>query len=153
MSAVADVEHIAVTPHLAPVSIIIPGDPAGKGRPRFFRGRAVTPAKTRAYEAVIRAAGEAAISARGGCKYEEQPLRMRVKAMMPIPAIWSRKKRQTAIDDALRPTGKPDCDNIVKAVADALNGVVYRDDAQLVDVSIAKFYSASPMLIVEISIV
>lgn len=152
MSAVADVEHIAVNPHLAPVSIIIPGEPAGKGRPRFFRGRAVTPAKTRAYEAAIKSAGEDAVRSCGRFD-DKQPLRMRVEARMPVPASWSMRKQRQALAGTIHPTGKPDCDNLLKAAADGLNGVLYRDDAQLIETSIVKTYHESPALIIEVSAV
>jgi len=152
MTTTADIGHPAVHPHLAPVSITIPGDPVGKGRPRFFRGRAVTPAKTRAYELAIRAAGEKAVREHGRFN-DAQPLRIRVEARMPIPPSWSAHKRQQAVSQSLRPTGKPDCDNLLKAAADGLNGVLYRDDAQLVETSIVKAYHESPALIIEVSAV
>ena len=50
-----------------------------------------------------------------------------------------------------RPTRKPDFDNIGKIICDALNGIAYRDDAQIVDALVRKFYSDTPRVIVEIS--
>lgn len=150
MPTITDVEQSAALPHLAPVSIIIPGDPVGKGRPRFFRGRAVTPAATRNYEQRISAAGKEA-AAKHGMFADGQPLGMQVVARMPIPASWSERKRKQAVEQIIRPTGKPDCDNILKAAADGLNGVLYRDDAQLVDARITKIYHEEPALIITIS--
>ena len=59
---------------------------------------------------------------------------------MPIPASWSKKKAEAAKKDAIRPTTKPDLDNILKMM-DALNGVAWKDDAQVVSVLIQKYYS------------
>ena len=55
------------------------------------------------------------------------------------------------IDRLIRPTRKPDFDNIGKVICDALNGIAYRDDAQIVDALVRKFYSDIPRVIVEIS--
>ena len=53
-------------------------------------------------------------------------------------------------DGKIRPTKKPDADNIMKAVADALNGIAYKDDSQIVNVTIAKWYSDTPRVEVAI---
>lgn len=45
--------------------------------------------------------------------------------------------------DHLSRLKKPDVDNIVKIVADALNGVAYHDDTQIVSVLAKKVYAAS----------
>ena len=50
----------------------------------------------------------------------------------------------------IRPTKKPDMDNILKIIADALNKVAYYDDKQIVECSIKKYYSNAPKVIVEI---
>lgn len=150
MPTITDVEQPAALPHLASVSIIIPGDPVGKGRPRFFRGRAVTPAGTRDYERRIADAGEEAAAKHG--KFQNgQALGMQVVARMPIPASWSARKRQQAVEQAMRPTSKPDLDNILKAAADGLNGVLYLDDAQIVEARITKIFHEEPALIITIS--
>jgi Holliday junction resolvase RusA-like endonuclease len=54
------------------------------------------------------------------------------------------------IDGIIRPIKKPDLDNIAKIIADSLNGVAYRDDSQIVESSVAKFYSDFPRVEVEI---
>jgi Holliday junction resolvase RusA-like endonuclease len=57
-----------------------------------------------------------------------------------VPASWSAKKRQRALDGEIKPGKKPDLDNIVKAWTDALNGVAYRDDALICSMTLAKRY-------------
>lgn len=74
---------------------------------------------------------------------------MNLTAYYPIPASASKAKREAMISGQIRPTPRPDLDNIAKN-ADALNGLVFRDDAQIVRLVAEKFYGAAPR--VEVSI-
>jgi Holliday junction resolvase RusA-like endonuclease len=131
-------------------SIIIEllGEPKGKGRPRFVRrtGHAYTPQKTASFEAMLRY--EAAV-AMGGRLPLEGALRVQVSAYFGVPQSWSAKKRAAALAGAIRPAKRPDLDNIAKML-DALNEVVWRDDAQVVSGLIEKLYSDRPRLRVEV---
>lgn len=119
------------------IRFIVPGIPQGKGRPRITsRGgspRAYTPQKTVAYEGLIALAAQEAAS---GAKPLSGPVAVDIVAWFPIPASWS-KKRQA---EAYHHTSKPDADNIVKAVGDGLNGVLWNDDSQVALCSIVKRY-------------
>ena len=130
------------------IRIVVDGPPIGKGRPRFIRatGRAYTPTKTVNYEAILASAG---MSAMGRSPPLEGPLIVRVTAFMPIAASWTKKKVAAALEGRLRP-GKPDADNVIKAIGDSLNGIVWRDDAQLCDVRIIKLYDPDPHLEIEV---
>ena len=79
----------------------------------------------------------------------EQPLHVRVTARFPVPQSWSKRKRELALAGSLVPAKKPDPDNLLKAL-DALNEVVWRDDAQIVRAEVVKTYSAMPALVVEV---
>ena len=126
-----------------PITIELPGEPRGKGRPRFTRaGIAYTPAKTRSYEASLSWTAAAAMK---GAKPLEGPLVLIVEAYMPIPMSWSGKRQRMAAAGDIRPTTRPDFDNIMKTL-DGLNGIVWRDDAQVVDVRCVKAYSERPRL-------
>lgn len=122
------------------ISFVVPGQPVGKGRPRFVRatGHSFTPAKTRSYEAVAMHFAAEAMKGRqpfqGACAVE-------VVAYMPIPRSWSQKKQLGAIAGNIHPTGKPDSDNLLKCIGDALNGIVWRDDSQAVECRVVKRYS------------
>lgn len=125
----------------------IPGEPKGKGRPRFTRtGHAYTPQETAEYEERVRLAYKA--------KYKDEPfakgvpLKMEIAAYFTPPKRTSKTKRAAMLNHDLRPMKKPDGDNIIKIIADALNGVAYYDDAQLVEVKIGKFYSEEPKVFV-----
>ncbi len=127
----------------ASFTIEVPGVPIGKGRPRFVRktGHAFTPERTRSYESVLRDA--AALAFKG--EPLDGPLAVTVKATFPIPQSWSMRKRDAALIGVIRPTSKPDADNLLK-VLDALNEIVGRDDKQIVEATILKRYGVRPGL-------
>lgn len=127
------------------ITLRIDIEPRGKGRPRFGKGRTFTDAKTRAYESRIQ--GEARLAMTGHRRLDG-PVHVHVTAFMPIPKSWSIGKQQMAIQGALRPTSKPDGDNLLKAACDPLNGIVWDDDAQIVEATVIKRYSSSPALVV-----
>lgn len=121
------------------MEFVVLGAPQGKARPRFSRksGTVYTPKKTANYEKKI----AAEYQRNGGpCFPAGTYVRVHVKAVFPIPQSWSKVKRQEAANDLLRPDKKPDIDNILKVVLDALNGVAYEDDKQVVCISCQKVY-------------
>ena len=121
----------------------INGMPQGKGRPRFTKqGRTYTPQKTRRYEEAVRGAAMLAARAQGFVKHDDDtPLEACISAWFPIPASWPKKKREAARSGALYPVVKPDADNIAKAVLDALNGIAFHDDRQVVSCTVRKRYT------------
>nr|DAD96061.1 MAG TPA: Endodeoxyribonuclease RusA [Myoviridae sp. ctpjm1]DAQ10774.1 MAG TPA: Endodeoxyribonuclease RusA [Caudoviricetes sp.] len=123
--------------------IRINGMPQGKGRPRFTKqGRTYTPQKTRRYEEAVRGAAMLAARAQGFVKHDDDtPLEACISAWFPIPASWPKKKREAARSGALYPVVKPDADNIAKAVLDALNGIAFHDDRQVVSCTVRKRYT------------
>lgn len=126
------------------VRFTILGEPKGKGRPRFCRntGHAITPKDTVAYETLVRMEYGVAYS---DFKFpDDAMLDMRIKAFYSIPKSASKKKRASMLANEIRPTKKPDMDNVVKIIADSLNQVAYRDDTQIVDCQCRKFYSENP---------
>ena len=131
----------------------VPGEPQGKARPRFARlpngkTRTYTPNETVIYENLIVTSYRQQY---GSARFpDDARLDMRVMAYYAIPASASKKKKQQMADGEIRPTKKPDMDNIVKAVSDALNQVAFRDDSQIVDCQVRKFYSTYPRIEVTI---
>ena len=127
------------------VKLVIYGEPKGKARPRYSRKakRVYTPTDTVNYENLIRAAYWAKYG--NVCVFpKDMPLDMRIRAYYEVPRSDSVKCRSKKLAGAIRPTKKPDWDNIGKIAADALNKVAYYDDAQVVDAQIRKFYSNNP---------
>lgn len=129
------------------ISLTIVGAPVPKGRPRFGNGHAFTPKRTRDYEKRVREAGSLAMQ---GGEPLTGPLALELVAFMPIAASWHWTKRQAARDGEIYPTSRPDLDNIEKAITDALNGVVYADDSQIVQVTKAKAYGENPRVFVRV---
>lgn len=124
---------------LGTVSFKIPGRVGGKGRPRFTvvdgQPRAFTPAKTRSTEAMVRDFAEQAM---GGSPLLEGAVQVSIQVNLERPKSWTRKK----IDANPFPTGKPDLDNVVKLIGDALNGVVWRDDSQISELYVSRNFTS-----------
>lgn len=128
----------------------VPGRPQGKGRPRAYaRGghaRVYTPEKTVTYENWIRMCYLAA----HGHTCLAAPVTLTVDACFTVPKSYSKARAASCKANETRPTVKPDADNVLKAVADALNGVAYRDDSAVVEMHVAKRYGASDGLVVRL---
>lgn len=130
----------------------VPGEPIGKGRPRFSKQgnfvRTYTPEKTASYENLVKLEYERQ------CEKEpfpkDIPLFMKVDAFYSVPKSASRKKRAAMLGAKLRPNKKPDADNILKIIADSLNGIAYYDDSQIVSCEIHKYYGEIPQVNVTI---
>lgn len=121
------------------------GIPQGKGRPRFRRAgnfvQTYTDTKTKTYEQHIR---ESAINAMGSGSPLEGPVGVDLYIRLPVPQSHSKTRRAMCLEGLERPLKKPDIDNVIKAYLDAMNGVVYADDTQVVRVSAKKTYSSVP---------
>lgn len=125
------------------IDIFIPGKPIGKGRPRVCRNGTYTPKTTRDYENLVRQCYIA--------KYaDKQPIPAKIPLKVSIianyPITQSMPKKQVKIIEnggafTVRPTKKPDADNISKIILDALNGLAYYDDNQVVTLRIDKCYA------------
>ena len=129
---------------------VIEGKIKGKGRPRFAHYgnfvKAYTPADTVSYENLIK------LQFRGSCGdwYSEMPLKMKITAIHSVVKSSSKKAKARMLSGELKPTKKPDADNIVKVICDALNGIAYKDDTQVVDLEVKKIYGEQEKVIVEI---
>lgn len=121
------------------MDFVVDGKPQGKQRPRFSRisKTVYTPTKTAKYEKQI---AKAYTDSGSKCIPADCYVSVTVHAFFPIPKSYSKKKRQECLEWTRRPAKKPDMDNIIKAVLDALNGVAYVDDKQVVEVIGRKYY-------------
>ncbi len=134
------------------IHFTIPGDPTGKGRPKFdTRGpyvRAVTPQKTENYESLVKLCYQ---SQCGSFAYDKSDaLGIRITAYKSIPKGTSGRKTESMLAGLVRPTKKPDWDNIGKIICDALNKIAYYDDAQIIEAAVHKKYSDQPRVEVEL---
>ena len=126
------------------VQFTVPGTPVGKGRPRFVRatGRTYTPEKTSNFETLVRWEYHRQCD---GVKFpDEAQLGIRVEAYFDIPKSKSKRAQKDMELGIIRPTKKCDADNILKAIADALNHIAYHDDSAIVYAEVSKKYSRTP---------
>jgi Holliday junction resolvase RusA-like endonuclease len=128
------------------VQFTVSGEPKGKGRPKFTtihgHAQAITPKDTVIYENLVKMMYSTQC---GAAKFPDgAQLEMTIIAYFAIPKSASKKKREEMILGKIRPTKKPDMDNIVKIIADALNQIAYKDDSQIVDTLVRKYYSDNP---------
>ena len=130
---------------LKPVSFVVPGEAVGKGRPRVStiggHARMFTPTKTANYETLIALAAQQAMQGR---ELIAGPVLLEMKIFVSVAASWSKKKRAEALSGDVMPTKKPDADNVLKAICDGINGIVFKDDVQVVNVSLSKRFSETP---------
>ena len=125
------------------VQFTVPGKPVGKARPRFTRaGHTYTPEKTAEYEALVRS--EYARQTQNFRFPDGVPVKVQICAHYPIPASTSRKNTERMLTGEIAPIKKPDWDNIGKIICDSLNGVAYKDDAQITRATVIKLYSETP---------
>ncbi len=122
------------------IKLTIPGEPVAKGRPRVTRYGTYTPEKTKNYETLVK---ELYFVKHKQTLFEGE-LKINIKAYFRIPKSASKKKRAEMISGKIRPTKRPDWDNVGKTVTDALNGVAYEDDSQIVSATVEKYYSNEP---------
>lgn len=118
------------------------GKPQGKARPRMTRsGHVYTPHETLQYEQRVRSAYQSACDCKG--YFRDEPVRVVINVFYDIPKSTPKKMLPQILRSNLLPTKKPDTDNIAKIICDALNGVAYGDDKQIVELHVYKWYTAS----------
>jgi Holliday junction resolvase RusA-like endonuclease len=127
------------------VTFKVDGTPVPKGRARYARrGNFIstyTPEKTRTYETLIK---DAAIEAMGSSEPLETPVSLYLYIRVPIPKSCTKKRLEAISNGSEKPTKKPDASNILKSVEDGMNGVVYHDDSQIINIHVTKVYSSLP---------
>jgi Holliday junction resolvase RusA-like endonuclease len=134
------------------ITFEIDGDVQAQQRPKFSRfGKGVSvrdPQESKDYKSFVRlVASEHALD-----ELITDPivLHIDVYRKMPKAIMNSKKKYQQVLDGALRPTTKPDIDNLVKGIKDGLSKVIWHDDSQVIELVARKFYSDKPKAVVTI---
>lgn len=133
------------------IAFNVPGEPVGKARPRVTlsggRAHAYTPAKTAQYEQLVAVYAHAAMK---NAPLLEHPVRVHLGIYCKVPGTWSKKKRTDALSGRERPAKKPDIDNVAKGIFDGMNGIVWVDDSQIVELVCAKYYALEPYVSVSV---
>ena len=127
----------------------VPGEPRGKGRPKFARRgnfvKTYTDAKTASYEDQIRFY---ALQAMGDHKAIEGAVQVTISICLSVPRSYSKRRTEDCLNGSERPLKKPDWDNVAKSICDAMNGIVYVDDTQIVEAHVTKQYAQQSQVIV-----
>lgn len=128
------------------ISFVVYGEPVAQGRPRATtingHARMYDPAKSHDYKDYVRlVASEYAPE-----KLLEGAVSLELNVYLPIPKSFSQKKQRDAEKGLIRPTKKPDMDNYIKGICDALNGVIWKDDCQVIHLIAEKLYSFRPRI-------
>lgn len=131
------------------IELIVYGNPVAQGRPRFSRQggfvKAYDPPKSAKYKNTIQKELQPLV-ANKDFNPLGVPCSLELRIYRSIPKSFSRKKQFAAANGEIRPTTRPDTDNYVKGILDALNGIVVKDDSQIVEIVAQKFYSDTPRI-------
>jgi Holliday junction resolvase RusA-like endonuclease len=132
------------------IQFTVYGEPVAQGRPRFSTQggfvKAYDPAKSKDFKKYVKLVA----SDHQPTALLEGPLQLYVRVYKPTLKSFSKKKKVAAEKGELRPTTKPDVDNYVKGIKDALKNVIWHDDSQVVDLHVSKWYSDKPRVEVTI---
>ena len=132
------------------IEFTVYGEPVAQARPRATtingRVKMYDPKKSSEYKNYIRLVA----SQHAPKELLDGPIQLDVKIYKPTLKSFSKKKKEMAEQGILRPTTKPDVDNYVKAIKDALKNVIWKDDSQVVDLQVSKFYSEKPRVEIKI---
>ncbi len=130
------------------------GKPVAKARHRTGTSKKTgksyryTPKNTVRYETYLADLAKMEMSGKNPTK---APIKLDLVLLFEIPKSWPSWKREAAETRFIEHTTKPDADNVVKAIKDALNKVVWHDDAQVCQVSVTKVYSDTPGVQIEVT--
>lgn len=130
------------------IEFTVYGEPVAQGRPRFSTAggfvKAYDPAKSGDYKQFVKLAAREFAPA----SLLEGPIKMKLVVYRSMPGYLSKSPKKAAAAEAgeVVPTSKPDIDNYLKGVKDALKGVIWKDDSQVVEVYALKRYSARPRI-------
>ena len=129
----------------------IPGKAQAKQRPRMGRsGIVYTPKETLVYENYVKMCYSDYANQFGWLPYENQ-VRAEIEVLVAVPKSDSKAKKKAKIEGAIRPTVKPDCDNLAKSILDSLNGLAYQDDKQVVELVVKKYYAENAEVKIKLS--
>lgn len=122
------------------------GAPVGKRRPKFSTvhgyAQAIKPKEDVIYENLVKLSFQQAKPS--DYNLFDKAVKMTILACFAIPKSFSKKKQKEALEGTIRPLTKPDAYNIAKIICDALNDIAYKDDTQIIELTITKQYASEP---------
>ena len=128
----------------------VPGKIVGKGRPRLnsYTGTVYTPTRTKDYETLVE---QYFLLKYPRFKPFEGRVQVEISANFEIPKSAKKTEKELMLENKINPTKKPDIDNIVKIVLDAMNGIAFKDDTQITKLQVEKAYATSESVSIKIS--
>lgn len=128
----------------------VPGKIIGKGRPRLntYTGSVYTPTRTKDYESLVQ---QYFMLKYPRFKPFEGRVKVEIDALFEIPKSTKKEDKELMLQNKINPTKKPDIDNIVKIILDAMNGVAFKDDIQITKLDVEKVYGNQEIIKVRIS--
>lgn len=114
------------------------GHCVGKQRPRVVNGHAFTPRPTREYESKVL---EAFALAENDLEFDKA-VAAEIIIYVTMPTGWSKKRKRESLERPPVDIRTPDLDNVAKAILDALNGLAYKDDKQVVGLDISRVWGS-----------
>ena len=127
----------------------VPSKIIGKGRPRLncYTGQVYTPTRTKEYESLVE---QYFLLKYPRYKTMEGRAKVTITAYFEVPKSTSKSQKEQMLGNAISPTKKPDIDNIVKIVLDAMNKFAFKDDTQITKIEVEKLYANEEKLQVKI---
>ena len=127
----------------------VPGKVVGKGRPRLnsYTGVVYTPTKTKDYETLVE---QYFLLKYPRFKILEGRIKVSIIAYFSIPKATKKADIEQMLENNISPTKKPDIDNIVKVVLDAMNKFAFKDDNQITKIDVEKKYALEDKIYIKI---
>ena len=127
----------------------VPGKIIGKGRPRLnsYTGCVYTPTRTKDYETLVE---QYFLLKYPRFKPFEGRVEVEINAAFEVPKSAKKEEKVLMLENKINPTKKPDIDNIVKIVLDAMNGIAFKDDTQITKLNVEKKYSETESVYIKI---
>ena len=127
----------------------VPGTIKGKGRPRVnsYTGTVYTPTTTKDYEYLVE---QYFLLKYPKFKPLEGRLAVNITATFSLPKSTKKQDKEKMLENVISPTKKPDIDNIVKIILDAMNKFAFKDDTQITKLSVEKIYGEQEKISVTI---
>ena len=101
------------------------------------RGKFNTPTRTKDYECLVE---QYFLMKYPRYTTIENRAEVTITAYFEVPKSASKAKREQMLGNTISPTKKPDIDNIVKIVLDAMNKFAFKDDTQITKLCVEKIY-------------
>ena len=140
------------------LTFTVPGVPVPKARARITKRGSYTPAKSAEYERKVAILAKKAMLEQG-FKMTDQAVKILIDFTLPRPQYHYKTSKGKTIDSVKEQykfalhTVKPDIDNLIKSVKDALNKVVWNDDSQVIQIEAYKDYGVNPECEIKVEII